>query len=81
MVRKSDLTMSQGIGFEIRVNVGVPKEKYLEIENAIATILLQDNDRVQIHPVGHYNKNFNKVIHRFENDKEMETYYAQTFKD
>lgn len=75
-MRKSDLSMSQGIGFEIRVNVGVPEEKYLEIENAIAAILLPDNDIVQIHPVGHYDKNFNKVVHRFENNREMETYYV-----
>lgn len=75
-MRRSDLSMSQGIGFEIRVNVGVPKEKYTEIEKAIATILLQDNDIVQIHPVGHYDKNFNKVVHRFENNQEMKTYYV-----
>lgn len=59
----------------VNIIQGVSEEKRLEIEKAIANILLQNNDTVDIHPVGHYNKQFNKVIHKFESGKDMTTYY------
>lgn len=62
---KPNYKWSQGIGFEIRTDVGVSKEAQLECEKAIANILLKDNDTVKIHQVGHYTYGLEKVVREY----------------
>lgn len=62
---KTNYNLTQGIGFEIMTDIGVPKEAYLECERAIACILLQHNDKVDIHQVGHYDLSLKKTVHSY----------------